>query len=86
MMSTMMCIGPIGHCIPIMTTTTTSMPSISASSSAISTLVSNQQQSRSAQLNACSSDKCLNGGTCQGFATNYTCICASGYKGLDIKT
>ncbi|XP_037806367.1 protein crumbs isoform X1 [Lucilia sericata] len=73
--------GPIGHCIPI-TTTTTNMPPISPSS-ATSVLVSNQQQSRSAQLTACSSDKCLNGGTCQGYATNYTCICASGYKGFN---
>lgn len=77
-----MLIGPIGHCIPI-TTTTTSMPPLTPSS-ATSVLVTNQQQSRSAQLNACTSDKCLNGGTCQGFATNYTCICASGYKGLDL--
>lgn len=41
-----------------------------------------QQQQRLAQLTACSSENCLNGGTCQGHATNYTCICASGFKGL----
>lgn len=43
-----------------------------------------QQSARSAQLSACSSEKCLNGGTCYGFSTNYTCICAKGYKGLSL--
>uniref|UniRef100_A0A1I8PY45 Protein crumbs n=1 Tax=Stomoxys calcitrans TaxID=35570 RepID=A0A1I8PY45_STOCA len=77
--------SPIGHCIPVESTTImpTAPPTLVVSSSASSPVVNNQQSSRSAQLNACSSDKCLNGGTCQGFATNYTCICALGFKGFN---
>lgn len=59
------CIGPIGHCK--ITPETKPTPS--------------SPQSRSAQLNACSHSICLNGGTCKGNASNYTCICPSGFKG-----
>ncbi|KAL9889128.1 cell polarity complex component crumbs isoform 1-T1 [Glossina fuscipes fuscipes] len=74
--------GPIGHCVP--TTPTTDLPALPSNNPTTPTLlVNNVPQYRSAQLNACSSDNCLNGGTCQGFDTNYTCICASGYQGFN---
>lgn len=76
-------LGPIGHCVP--TTPTTDLPALPSNNPTTPTLlVNNVPQYRSAQLNACSSDNCLNGGTCQGFDTNYTCICASGYQGLTL--
>lgn len=44
------------------------------------------QTQRSASLNACPQENCLNGGTCLGYSNNYTCICASGYTGLATTT
>ncbi|XP_034117686.1 protein crumbs isoform X2 [Drosophila albomicans] len=51
-------------------------------------LLQQQQQSaptqRSASLNACPQENCLNGGTCLGYnSNNYTCICANGYTGYN---
>ncbi|XP_023158448.1 protein crumbs isoform X2 [Ceratitis capitata] len=37
----------------------------------------------SAQLKACPPENCLNGGTCSGSASNFTCLCASGYTGYN---
>jgi len=45
-------------------------------------LQSNPNTQRSASLNACPQENCLNGGTCLGYSGNYTCTCASGYTGL----
>lgn len=75
------------------TTTTTNKPSITNNKNTTTTTtdqlnIQQQQQQtqtqRSAPLNACSPENCLNGGTCLGYSSNYTCICASGYTGLAI--
>lgn len=75
--------------IPQITTSTTT----TKSTTAISKILQQQQQQlqqqqtqRSASLNACPQENCLNGGTCLGYSSNYTCICASGYTGLAYPT
>ncbi|XP_067637731.1 protein crumbs isoform X2 [Eurosta solidaginis] len=94
--------GPIGHCLPIpttpsstlvisspttkATTTTTAAVQMTATTTTNNPLLlpnSIQQQPRSAQLFACPPENCLNGGTCSGSASNFTCLCASGYKGYN---
>ncbi|XP_017140739.1 protein crumbs isoform X1 [Drosophila miranda] len=78
--------------VPAITNTntipTTILPTTTTTTTA-SKLNKNQQQQqqspthRLASLNACPQENCLNGGTCQGYSSNYTCICASGYTGYN---
>ncbi|XP_068155556.1 protein crumbs isoform X3 [Drosophila tropicalis] len=77
-------------------TATTKIPQLTTTTTIKNNKQLNKQQQqqqtptqRSASLSvsttptACPPENCLNGGTCKGFGSNYTCICASGYTGYN---
>ncbi|XP_016036029.2 protein crumbs isoform X1 [Drosophila simulans] len=81
--------------IPNTLTTTTKIPPITTSRTPVGTTTGSRKPpqqplqsptQRSASLNACPQENCLNGGTCLGYSGNYSCICASGYTGYNCQT
>ncbi|XP_069963928.1 protein crumbs isoform X3 [Bactrocera oleae] len=65
------------------TATTTTARNTATTTATTTKITHNPLLSHLAQLKACPPDNCLNGGTCSGSASNFTCLCASGYTGYN---